>query len=352
MTNTKVLGRAHVSGTCDLDLVAELDRELDLAESALTVLFCSSTRDRDKLQSALAERASGSPVIGCTTAGEIGSEGFSRDAVSGMSFAKSDFKVSVTRLSGLQDLTTDDTTQAVTAMMKNLAAQVSGSLEGKCFALLLIDGIALAEEPLTYKLQHALGDIPLVGGSAGDDLEFEQTHVLCDGKFWVDSAVVALVYTERPWEAFKEQHFSPSKTKAVVTEADPDNRIVVELNAEPAAEEFARMLGLSGPEELNAAVFASNPLMVQLGGSWYIRSVQKANEDGSLTIYCAIDEGMVLCLGTNEDLVEHMDSTFSGIRERLGEVQATVAFDCIQRRQELENKQHFDRAAVVLERNR
>jgi hypothetical protein len=39
------------------------------------------------------------------------------------------------------------------------------------------------------------------------------------------------------------------------------------------------------------AFFAAHPLMVRAGGDYHVRSVQSANPDGSLTFYCAIDEG-------------------------------------------------------------
>ena len=44
--------------------------------------------------------------------------------------------------------------------------------------------------------------------------------------------------------------------------------------------------------------------MVRLGGAEYVRSIQKANPDGSLSFYCAIDEGLVLTLSEGRDLLQ------------------------------------------------
>lgn len=42
------------------------------------------------------------------------------------------------------------------------------SMMDSSFALLLIDGPSIREEPVTRAMQSTLGKIPLIGGSAGD----------------------------------------------------------------------------------------------------------------------------------------------------------------------------------------
>ena len=111
-----------------------------------------------------------------------------------------------------------------------------------------------------------------------------------------DAAVVAILSTERPMRVFRAQHYLPGSIKMVITAADPVARVVHEINAEPAAREYARLVG-ARLDELGPAVFAAHPPMVRAGGEYYVRSIQTANPDGSLTFYCAIDEGVVLTLG-------------------------------------------------------
>ena len=43
---------------------------------------------------------------------------------------------------------------------------------------------------------------------------------------------------------FKTEHFVSSDKKLVVTQADPERRIVTEINGAPAAREYARVVGL------------------------------------------------------------------------------------------------------------
>ncbi len=93
--------------------------------------------------------------------------------------------------------------------------------------------------------------------------------------------------------AFRTQHFVESDKRMVVTRADPGRRIVSEVNGKPAAREFARLVGLD-VTELTPMIFATHPVVVRVGGQYFVRSIAKVNADDSLTFFCAIDEGIVL----------------------------------------------------------
>ena len=54
---------------------------------SLVLFFCSSEYDRDALAAEMARRFAGVPVVGCTTAGEIGPLGCRDHSVAGVSFA-------------------------------------------------------------------------------------------------------------------------------------------------------------------------------------------------------------------------------------------------------------------------
>jgi hypothetical protein len=88
-----------------------------------------------------------------------------------------------------------------------------------------------------------LGHIPLLGGSAGDNMRFENTAVLLDGRFHNQAAVFVMVASRHPFEMFKSEHAARSGERMVITEADADSRLVTEINAEPAAVEYCRTLG-------------------------------------------------------------------------------------------------------------
>ena len=139
-------------------------------------------------------------------------------------------------------------------------------------------------------------------------------------------------------QTFRSQHFVASDRKVVVTGAAPERRLVTELDAEPAVEVYARLVGCP-VAELTPMVFATHPLVVRLGGAEYVRSIQKANPDGSLSFYCAIDEGLVLTLSEGRDLLSQIEGLFQDIRDRIGTPEVVIGFECVLNRLEAERNQ-------------
>ena len=188
----------------------------------------------------------------------------------------------------------------------------------------------MREEAVVSSLYRQLGAIQLFGGSAGDGLSFKATHVYHAGRFHRDAAVFALIQPGTPFEVFRTQHFVPSDKKMVVTRADPARRVVTEVNGEPAGREYARAVGLE-VDKLTPMIFSAHPVMVRIGGQYYVRSIQKVNDDESLTFFCAIDEGIVLTVAQGVDLVENLQKLFDGLNTRIGKPELVLGCDCILR---------------------
>ena len=219
------------------------------------------------------------------------------------------------------------------------ADQALGKVPGaRAFALMLIDGLSNSEETLVASVHWALDDVQLIGGSAGDALAFQRTALIHQGRVVHDAAVVMLVETDVPFRVFKTQNFTPTPVKLVVTAADTERRIVYELNAEPASREYASAIGLL-PDDLGPFSFASHPLVVKVGGDYYCRSIRNMNEDGSLTFFCAIDEGLVFTVAEPQDMLKATAAVLDDISESLGGIDMVLGFDCILRRLDAENRQ-------------
>jgi hypothetical protein len=186
---------------------------------------------------------------------------------------------------------------------------------------------------VAHALQNELGKIPLIGGSAGDDLQFVDTQIFFGDKFYSNSAVLLLVMTTLPFKIFKTQHFLPTEMRMVVTAADVAERRVNEINGLPAAQEFARLLGVD-VGDLTPSLFATSPVVVMIDNVCYVRSIQRANPDESLTFYCAIEEGLVLRLVHGMNMVENLRQAFADVDDSIGQPQLTLACDCILRKLE------------------
>uniref|UniRef100_UPI0026237F55 FIST C-terminal domain-containing protein n=1 Tax=Pseudomonas sp. TaxID=306 RepID=UPI0026237F55 len=116
---------------------------------------------------------------------------------------------------------------------------------------------------------------------------------------------------------------------------DSAGRRVFELNAEPAALEYASLIGVP-LEQLDPRVFAAHPLAVRISEQYYVRSIQRVNEDLSLTFYCAVENGIVLTSMQPGPLLANLEGVFEGLRQRLGPLLLTIGCDCFLRRMEIE----------------
>lgn len=328
--------------------IDELHDSLSAADPALLVLFCSSHYDLPAVAACLRARFPGVPAIGCTTSGELTPLGYMDGSITAVSFPKGDFAASIVRFDHVSRFEIGDAKPKVRDLLVEAGdAAIEMGPDARHVALFLVDGLCVKEELIISALHDALGGLPLIGGSAGDDMRFEATHVLHDGEFHIDAGVLLILTTTRPFKVFRNQHFVHTDQKMVVTQADPSRRIVTEINAEPAAREYARMVGLEG-EPLTPMIFASYPVVVRVGGEYYVRSIQKVNEDESLTFFCAIDEGIVLTVATGVDIVRNLQELFDGLTAEIGRPDLILGFDCVFRSLELEQKQLKHAASRVL----
>lgn len=331
------------------EAVAELYDGLVQPRMSLVLFFCSSRYERETLAKEMAGRFAGVPVVGCTTAGEIGPAGCREHSLAGVSFASTVCTPVIGRLEGLGGFRSPDGV-AVAQDLRRRLGDLTGGVEQNTFAFLLVDGLFGHEEQVAHALQQGLGDIPLVGGSAGDSLDFEGTYIYWDGRFTRDAAVLVLAATPLPLAEFKTQHFTATDERLVVTEADPGRRVVKEINGLPAAEEYARLLGVD-PAGLGPARFAASPVVILVDGAEYVRSIQRVEPGGGLRFYCAIDRGVVLRIARGVDLVENLEEALARVRTQVGPPQLVLTFDCILRKLEIDQSGLKDTVSEVLRRH-
>lgn len=307
-------------------------------DMALVLFFCSSAYELDDVADEMSRQFPGVEVVGCTTAGEIGPAGYRNYSLSGVSFPAGSFAAVSRLVPDLQQFELASARVLVQSQLMELDGKIGQRPDlANRFALSLIDGLSIREELVCRAFQTALDDICLVGGSAGDDLNFLRTHVYHGGRFHTDAAVITLIATSRPFRTVKIQNFVPMEERLVVTAAEPARRRVTEINGLPAAEEYARVIDAT-PRNLGPARFAEAPIVIRLAGTHYVRAVQSAHRDGSLTFYCAIDEGMVFRIASMTDVVANLTASLSEIRKAIGRPDLLIGFDCIQRKLSISSK--------------
>ncbi|WP_246677909.1 MULTISPECIES: FIST signal transduction protein [unclassified Mesorhizobium] len=315
--------------------------EAAIVDAGFALLFFSqSLVDAAALAQALTVHAPSLAYAGCSTAGEITPQGLEEGHVLALLLPSASFSTVSTMVENLSSSGMDRITGEVASLRRLLRGRVGQDRAKNIFALCFIDGLSYAEEAVTSAIHWGLDDIPLIGGSAGDDLKFETTRLIANGTVASDSAIVVLVATEIPFHVFKTDNFIPTDEKLVVTASDPDHRVVREFNATNAAEEYAASVGIM-PQTLTPLSFASHPVVVKVGGEYYCRSIQRMHPDGSLSFFCAIDDGVVLSIAQPKNMVEATRTALQDVEHRLGGIDMILGFDCVLRRLDARNRQVF-----------
>lgn len=310
----------------------------------MVLVFHSSRQDAKDVARALLARFPSTPIAGCTTSGEMTTEGHQSGSlvVVGIVSDRIRWAVQPVRLVGPFDLA------RAQGLIEQLAAKVgrrSDELDPRRhFALMFVDGLCGQEESIVAHVSEALGGIPVVGGSAGDDLAFRSTQVIANGLEYEGAAVLVLAESELPFRTFKHQHIVSANRYLAVTRVDADARVLRELDGYPAATAYAGALGVD-QREFTAEHTFLHPLTFRYEGEIFVRAVRKIRPDGAVELYGAVEEGMVL------DVSDHVDMA-DALRASVGREAPRAAlflqFNCVLRSLEAERTNRHDALARSL----
>ncbi len=309
----------------------------------LLVVYCSTSQDAGGIAAALADKYPGVPMVGCSTTGEHLSGKHFRGSVVVAGLADTNVRWSTGTIEGLDELDETVAESCASSMFDHLEVDRNEFDPSDFFCLCFMDGLSAKEESISALMADALDGVALVGGSAGDDLNFKKTEVICDGRAFSGGASFVLAHSKVPFKIIKHQHFTTTAQSIVITKADTASRTVFEIDGYPAAERYSQAIGVD-QDKLSGDDSFLNPITLQINGEIYVRSVQSINEDGSLTFYCAVEEGMVLDIGGHHDIDSSLKEQFA----QLDKVQFMFGFNCILRALETTSEEKHDDLGCIL----
>lgn len=294
---------------------------------SLIVFFASSAYEIEKIGTGLKEKTN-AKVIGCTTAGELASGFMLKESVVAMGFGEE--KISNCSLNTI-DMNNININEVIEKVKNDIGTEPKQLETQKYLGLIFTDGTSGKEE----EVMDIIGTeflIPVVGGSAGDDLKFKETYVFDNESAKNNSALLAVIEIPSGFEIIKTQSFSDTGKKLVPTKVDESNRKVIEFDYETALEGYAKAIGISKEEAKES--FMTYPVGLMVGEEPFVRSPQRVEED-TMYFYCQIKEGVELSLLKAEDIVE---STGNVVKDLEGKAAGIINFNCILRTLELEKK--------------
>lgn len=321
--------------------VDEIAQQIGNGRWSAVIFFASPRHAMADLATCMQEAFPDAVTAGCSTMGEIGPTGLARGTLVAMAL---DERCGVAALPIDQEsFLFDDGGRIVAELIHRVRGEPAGLSPQEHVFITLTDGLSGKEELLVASLgTHAPG-IPLVGGSAGDDWRFERTWVALNGQAFSRAAIVLLIEPRMPFYAFHMHHFKPTERRMVVTAADPDRRLVHELDGWPAVDVLADLLGISGAtlrsvDSRSIGSLYQVAFAFRVGERYYLRSIMTVQED-SLLMGGAVEEGAVLRVMQAGDLVEE---TRRGVYQALHRHSAPAAglllFNCGGRMFEARNR--------------
>lgn len=319
------------------DAVKEIKDQVKVSEPKLVMFFASSKYNQEELAAKMKEAFNNSDVVGCSTAGELVSGKMLNDSIVAMAFAKE--KIGNLKVEVIENLKTSANPQnAFENFEKCFGEKLSDMDFEKYFGIILVDGLSNSEEKLMDKIGTKT-NISFIGGSAGDDLKFQETFVSANGKAYSDAAVLVLVKPETEFDILKTQSFVSTNKVFTATKVDEEKREILELDGKAASEVYAE--AINEPVENIAAGFMTYPLGVMVGDEPFVRSPQQPSGKG-IRFYCNVAEGTELTLLKSKDIVADTKQDIKKKLDEFGKIEGLINFNCILRTLELKGKNQSD----------
>lgn len=328
---------AHTEKLHPEEAARELRAAIAPVEPTVVLYFASSRHDPKALAEAMLLAFPGAVVAGCTTAGELEGARFRKGTVVAMGLGsdvvRNASSLVLPNVGGEPDLRA-----ALGPLEAELGKPLSSLDPSQYVGVLLVDGLCMAEERLMDRLGD-LTDVPIVGGSAGDDLAFRTTWIATKGRAHTGAALLLLLEPAVAFRVLKTQSFRPLEQTLRVTSADCEARVVHAFDDKPAASRYAEVLSIP-PSELPSH-FMRHPLGLMVGDEPFVRSPQQLRGE-SVVFYCNVQEGIQLRVLEATDVVEDTRRALEAAREELGGASAIIDFDCVLRTAEIEATGRMD----------
>jgi hypothetical protein len=302
-------------------------------QASLVVVFCSDAYDLPQMIRTISERSGGAPLIGCSTAGEIGISG------------PGDASVIVTALGGEGFSIATALATGASGRLRSASAEVAASVSRLAdrpykVLMLLSDGLSGDQQEVVRGAYSVVGAaVPLVGGCAGDDLKMKRTYQFHGTQVVTDAVVGAAIASDSPM-GIGVRHGWRRVGEPMLVTGSADNRVYT-LDEKPALDVYLDRLDAPPGARSDGAAFTrfaiTHPLGLSRRSGEEVRFVGEANfEDRSLVCIAGVPQGGLAWFmeGDDASVLEATDAACSDALASLGGHRPVgfLAFDCIARR--------------------
>lgn len=318
----------------------EIIQKLDVAGASaprVIVFFAAIEHDGAVIGDRLRARFPGAEILGCSSNGEFTEQGYGKGGAAALVFGEDIVEQAASGLARHDQGIEPGIVECADRLGAALKTPLRELDPQRYVGIALLEGARGREE----KINEALGNVaPLlgfVGGSAGDNIQFQKTWVYADGQLESNGSALLVLKLRVPFAVVKTCNFVATPVEFTVTKADPDRRLIFELDGQPAIDRYAAACGVR-PEELGFPQYLANPLGLMIDGEPWLRSAAGLRE-GALFFACAVLEGMTLNLMQATDIVDNARAAFERATVELGTPpRAALLFNCAYRMLEVQIK--------------
>ena len=316
----------------DLDINGLVEKIWQPDIKAVIYFFSPSFEEYDPPQ-VFARAFPGSCCFGASMCGGWSSEGAIKTGINAMSLSGNE--VAQVYFS-FQEGVKKDPIAAAHAAIAELKQKTENEKinPDEYLGLIFFDGLCLGELIMKEFTMEKELNMAFVGGAAADEMSFSKTLIGINGKLSEDGLIAVILKMKIPFSFGHYVHYLPTDKSFTITRVEIMKRIAWEINGEPAAEFYARQLGLD-VSRLTVDVFAKNPLGLILGESIYIRSPNVVVEGNGLQFYCYIEAGTKVFLLRQGDIIANAKNSIAKTSQFLTGIQGCLIFNCVQRYLEL-----------------
>lgn len=304
--------------------------------AAMVVFFSSIEYDPETLARAMHEAFPGVDTLGCTTTGEAVDDRLLTGSVVAMAFAAEVFDYCETAVvvGDGQEPDGDGAYASVDAAMAHIGRGLKQNLIDLSYreyvGFILAAPVAPSNEAVLERLGEVT-DVIFVGGFAGEDYKFNgDERVFFRGRSYRSAAVIALWKPRRGFSFLKTQAVNLTEHAMIITRADEDKRIIWELDGEPAASLYARLIGTK-VEALTADDFDNNPLAWIAEGDPFLRPAIQVVDGKGLRTYAAVRQGTRVCLTHTGDILNTTAAALQRKMDEEGPFSAVLHINCASR---------------------
>jgi hypothetical protein len=321
---------AKVSRQAGIDAATAALRGTD---AKLLVVFVSPVHDLQALLAGIRSVASDTPLIGCSTAGEIATDG------------PSDASVVVTAIGGSGYAVATKAARNASSDLRQAGATAATCAENgpageNQILLLLTDGLGGDQQEVVRGAYSVVGgSVPLVGGCAGDDLAMRKTFQLFDDEVLEDSVLAAAITSDAPFGIGVQHGWRRVGAPFLVT-ASSGTRVFA-LDDRPALDVYLERLEAPDDARTDPAAFTrfalTHPFGLSRRSGEEVRFIAEANfEDRSLGCIAEVPQGGLAWImeGDADSVLEATAAACSQAVDGLSghAPLGFLAFDCIARR--------------------